>query len=223
MNGLRFCRATFVLSMVTMLAARAHGQEPAETIAKDISLERFAYEVLVAEVAGQQGDARLSAQVYVEIAKRTRDPRIALRATEIALYAHMNNAAIDAARIWHETEPGTVRPLQALGGLLVSAGRYDEALPKLKELLANSATTPASSFPQLTRSLATAQDKQAALKLVQSLAADYPKLPQARLAVAQAALGAGERELALQEVRHALSLWPGWDVASKLETEILRR
>src|SRR5712691_4564858 len=117
------------------------------------------YEFLLAEIAGQRGNLGLSAR--------------------------MNGAAIDAARIWHETEPGSARPLQALGGLLVAAGRYDEALPSLKKLLASSAADPTSGFTQLTRTLANAQDKQAALKLVRSLAADYPKLAQAHFALAQ--------------------------------------
>src|SRR6267143_7189525 len=156
--------------------------------------ESMLYEFLLAEIAIQRGNAALSAQAYVDLAKRTRDPRIARRATEVAaLYARMNNAAIDAATVWHETEPGSARALEALAGLLVAAGRYDEALPNLKKLLTgSSANDPANGFTQLTRTLANAQDKQAALKLVRSLAADYPKLAEAHFAVARAAVNAGD-------------------------------
>src|SRR5207253_10566921 len=72
--------------------------------------ENLLYEFLLAEIAIQRGNAALSAQAYVDLAKRTRDPRIARRATEVALYARMNNAAIESATIWHETEPGSTRP-----------------------------------------------------------------------------------------------------------------
>ncbi|HEX4797926.1 MAG TPA: tetratricopeptide repeat protein [Burkholderiales bacterium] len=181
------------------------------------------YEFLLAEIAGQRGNVGLSAQAYVDLAKRTRDPRIARRATEVALYARMNNAAIDAARVWHETEPDSARPLQALAGLLVAAGRYDEALPNLKKLLASSAGDPTSGFTQLTRTLANTQDKQAALKLVRSLAADYPKLAQAHFAVAQAAVNAGEDRLALDETRKAGQLRPGWEAAVLLEAQLLQK
>src|SRR5881628_2243388 len=158
--------------------------------------ENLLYEFLLAEIAVQRGNAALSAQAYVDLAKRTRDPRIARRATEVAaLYARMNNAAIDAATVWHETEPGSTRALEALAGLLVAAGRYDEALPNLKKLLTGSANDPANGFTQLTRTLANAQDKQAALKLVRSLAADYPKLAEAHFAVARAAVNAGDNAL----------------------------
>jgi len=181
------------------------------------------YEFLIAEIAGQRGNAALSAQAYVDLARRTRDPRIARRATEIALYARMNNAAIDAANIWHETEPGSTRALQALSGLLVAAGRYGEALPNLKKLLASSGTDPATGFTQLTRTLANAQDKQAALKLVRSLAADYPSLPQAHYAVAQAAASAGEDRAALEEARKAGQLRPDWEAAVLLEAQLLQK
>ncbi len=185
--------------------------------------ESLLYEFLIAEIAGQRGNAGLSAQAYVDLARRTRDPRIARRATEIALYARMNNAAIDAAIIWQETEPSSARALQALSGLLVAAGRYGEALPNLKKLLASSGTDPAIGFTQLTRTLANAQDKQAALKLVRSLATDYPSLPQAHYAVAQAAVSAGEDRAALEEVRKAGQLSPDWEAAVLLEAQLLQK
>jgi tetratricopeptide (TPR) repeat protein len=185
--------------------------------------ENLLYEFLLAEIAGQRGNLALSAQAYVDLAKRTRDPRIARRATEVALYARMNNAAIDAASLWHETEPGSARALQALAGLLITAGRYDEALPSLKKLLAGSASDPANGFTQLTRTLANAQDKQAALKLVQSLAADYPKLAEAHLAVARAAVSAGDERIALEEARKAGQLRPDWEAAVLLEAQLLQK
>ena len=185
--------------------------------------ESVLYEFLLAEIAGQRGNTALSAQAYVDLAKRTRDPRIARRATEIALYARMNSAAIEAAGIWHETEPGSTRALQALSGLLVAVGRYDEALPNLKKLLASSATDPANGFTQLTRTLANAHDKQAALKLLSTLAADYPSLPQAHYAVAQGAASAGEDRVALEEVRKARQLKPDWEAAVLLESQLLQK
>src|SRR5436309_1815023 len=61
--------------------------------------ENLLYEFLLAEIAGQRGNAALSAQAYVDLAKRTRDPRIARRATEVALYARTNHAAVEPATV----------------------------------------------------------------------------------------------------------------------------
>ena len=41
----------------------------------------------------------LAAQAYVDLAKKTRDPRVAKRATEIALYARMGDLATESARV----------------------------------------------------------------------------------------------------------------------------
>jgi tetratricopeptide (TPR) repeat protein len=107
--------------------------------------------------------------------------------------------------------------------MLVSLGRYDEALPRLKELLAGSTADPASRFALLPRMLANAQDKQAALKLTQNLAADYPKVPEANFAVARMAVSAGEDRIALDEVRKARQLRPDSESAVVLEAQILQK
>jgi Flp pilus assembly protein TadD len=185
--------------------------------------ENLLYEYLLAEIAVQRGNVALSAQAYVDLAKRTRDPRIARRATEVALFARMNNAAIEAATIWHEADPGSTRALEALAGMLVSVGRYDEALPRLKELLASSTGDPASRFTLLPRMLANAQDKKAALRLTQNLAADYPKVPEANFAVARMAANAGEDRIALDEIRKARQLRPDSESAVVLEAQILQK
>lgn len=205
--------------------AQATAPEPEDrsVYPKQELTENLLYLYLLAEVAGQRGNVALSAQAYVDLAKRTRDPRIARRATEIALYARMNNAAIEAATIWHETDPGSTRALQALAGMLVSVGRYDEALPRLKELLAGSTAETASGFTQLTRTLAGAQDKLAALRLTQSLAADYPNLPEAHYAVARVAVSAGDDRTALEAVREARRQRPDWEAAALLEAQIVQK
>ena len=194
---------------------------PSVLPSQDLS-ETVLYEFLLAEIATQRGNVGLAAQAYVDLAKRTRDPRIARRATEIALYARMNNAAIEAAQVWQETDPQSRRARQALAGLLLNAGRYDEALPHLKNMLAASDAKPADSFAQINRALANAQDKKAALALVRKLAEPYPKLPQAHLSVAQAAANAGEQELAFTEIRKAEALRPDWEAAVLFEAQLLQ-
>ena len=183
--------------------------------------EEVLYEYLLAEIAGQRGSLGLSAQAYADLAKHTRDPRIAKRAAEVALYARMPGAAIDAAKIWYEAEPASMQALQALTSLLISAKREDEALPYLQKLLAADAS--GDNFLQLNRLLANNPDKAHTLKLVQQLVQPYPKIAQAHFALAQAAAGAGEAELALTEVRTASTLKPDWELPVLVEAQLLQR
>jgi len=185
--------------------------------------EAMLYEYLLAEIAGQRGSIGLSAQAYVDLAKRTRDPRIAKRATEVALYARTPTAAIDAAKIWYETEPSSMQALQALVSLLINGKRDEEALPYLQKLLAAEGDNAGDGFLQLSRLLANSQDKALTLKLVQELAQPYPMLAQAHFAVAQAAAAAEQRELALAEVRAASKLRPDWELTALLEAQLLQR
>jgi tetratricopeptide (TPR) repeat protein len=185
--------------------------------------EATLYEFLLAEIAAQRGNVGLSAQAYADIAKRTRDPRIARRATEIALLARMSNVALDAARIWVETEPQSQRATQILAGLLVGAGFLDEALPHLQRALEAPGANPAEVFQQLPRTLANVRDKSASLALTERLAARYPTLAQARLAVAQAAFAADRDELALKEIRQVQDMRPDWEPAVIFEAQVLQR
>ena len=185
--------------------------------------EQVLYELLLAEVALQRGNPALAAQTYADLAQTTRDPRIAQRAVEVANFARTPQYALDAARVWHETDPGSVEALQSLTGLLIGMHKVEEAEPFLAELLARDGKAAAGGFLQLGRVLAGNPDKQANLRVVRSLAARNPVLPQAHLAVAQAALAAGDEAAALEEARTAAQLQPGWELAAIYEAQILQR
>jgi tetratricopeptide (TPR) repeat protein len=181
------------------------------------------YEFLIAEIAGQRGDLALSAQAYADLAKRTRDPRVAERATEMALHARMPEAAIDSAKIWAEASPASGRALATASSLLIRANRLDEAEPYLQKVLAVQSANRGDGFLQLNGLLANNPDKQTNLRVVQRLAQSYPDLAQAHFAVAQAAANAGEDELALKEIRQAARLQPDWELAVLYEASLLQK
>jgi tetratricopeptide (TPR) repeat protein len=181
------------------------------------------YEFLMAEVAGQRGNLTLAAQAYVDLAKRTRDPRVAERATEMALYARMPEAAIESAKVWADTSPTSSRALATASSLLIRMNRLDEAEPYLQRVLAVQTTNRGDGFLQLNGLLANNPDKATNLRVVQRLAEPYPELAQARFAIAQAAASAGQDELALKEAREAARLAPDWELAALYEASLLQK
>jgi tetratricopeptide (TPR) repeat protein len=185
--------------------------------------EAILYEFLLAEIAGQRGNVGLSAQAYADLAKKTRDPRIARRATEIAIFARMTHVAAESAKVWHESDPGSTRALQTLISLLFSTARFDEALPFLKKMMVAGGPEPSEAFSQVGRTLSGVADKQAALKLIVEVAQDYPQLLAARLAVAQVAVVAGDDATASREIQRARSLRPESEAAVLLEAQIAQR
>jgi tetratricopeptide (TPR) repeat protein len=181
------------------------------------------YDLLLGEIALQRDDPTLAAQTFIEVARRTRDPRVAQRAIEIANFARLPELALEAARIWQSVEPASPQALQQVAVLLVSVGRVEEAEPYLEKLLAIDGINVESSFMQLNRLLAGNPDKASNLRVVRKLAASRPQLAQAQFAVAQAALAAGDAPGALAAIRQASALRPEWETAAIFEAQILQR
>ncbi len=195
---------------------------PAPSLPKQELTEPVLLGLLVAEIAAQREESAYAAQTYVDLARRTRDPRIARRAAEIANHARLPNLALEAAKIWYEAEPTSMQAVQTVSGLLLGARRVTEAEPYLRKLFSNNETSAANGFMQINRFLAQNPDKKVNLSIVRKLAADYPALPQAHFAVAQAAAGAEDEPLALEEVRLAGRLKPDWDLAAIFEAQLLQ-
>ena len=181
------------------------------------------YEFLLGEIAAQRGDRELAAQTYLELARRTRDARVARRALEFATHARMPALALEAARIWQEVEPGSVQAMQVLAQLLIETKRVAEAEPVLAKLMAAQPAAVANLFMQLPRVLAASREPQANLRLVERLAAAYPNLAQARFALAQLAVAADDEPRALAELRAAAGLRPGWELPVLAEAQLLER
>ena len=204
-------------------ATGASAPESRDRLPKEELSEQVLYELLLGEIAAQRGHEQVAAQTYLDLAKRTRDPRIARRAVEMANYARMPELALEAAKLWHETDPESTAALQMVTVFLVSARRVDEAEPYLEKLLASKGASAENGFMQLNRLLAGNPDKAANLRVVRKLAAQYPDLPHAHFAVSQAALLANDEALALTEIRRASELRPDWDIAAVFEAQILQK
>ena len=204
-------------------AAPVQAPKRAENLPPQDLSSQMLYEFLLGEIAAQRGSPALAAQTYVELAKRTRDPRVARRAVEVANFARMPELALTAARLWHEADSGAAQPIQAITALLVSAKRVDEAEPYLAKLLATDGNAAANGFMQLGRLLAGNPDAAANLRLVQKLAERHRSLPQAHFALAQAAAAANDPTLALAEIRRAAELRPDWATAAVYESQLLQR
>ena len=207
------------------VAAKAAETKPAESQALpkiDLSSQTL-YQFLLAEIAGQRGQSGLAVESMLDLAKSTRDYRLARRSTELALHSRQEARALDAARLWLILAPNEVRARQMVSALLVNSGRLDEAKIHLERLLADEDGHVGSSFLSLHQMLSRQSDKAGVLNLVQDLAAPYPQVPEAHFAVAQAAWAAEKDEIALREILEASRLRPGWEAAALFQGQILLR
>jgi len=197
------------------------------------------YRVLLGDIALQRGELPLAARAYYEVARETRDPVLARRATEIGVASRQRVLALDAARLWSEIEPTAERPKQIIAAYTSSTGRVAEipvgALDlkaHLERILAETAASSPQSvgdaFMQLNQLLSQEADKADVYRIIVALAEPYPKVAEAQFAVALAAYNTGLSDIgtaaaARHAVDRALAIRPGWERAAILKSEILAK
>ncbi len=230
--GLAVCAALAACAQQPQTAeepAPAPGMEAAKPQAQRTPLpgvelsEELLYKMMLAEVALQRGQPHIAVQTYLELARATQDPRIAQRATEVAWNARLSSAALEAAGIWLQVEPGSAQARQVIAALLVNQARIADAQPHLEKWIATGRDSVGQSFLQLSTLLSRHKDKPEVLKLMQALAQPYPEVAEARLAVAQAAWNAENLEVSVAEARAALKLRPDWELAALFVAQVLQR
>ncbi len=185
--------------------------------------EPILFKLMLAEVAAQRGQTNVAVPAYLELARETRDPRVARRATELAWNARSVSAALEAAGIWLQADPQSTQAREIMVVLLLNQAQLAEAQPHIEKWIAADPAHTGRSFLQLSSLLGRHKDKEAAARLMQALAQPYPEVPEARLAVAQAAWNADEQQLALDEARAALKLRPDWELAALFQAQVLQR
>ena len=196
--------------------AKAEPDYPRQALTSDIL-----FKFLVAEVAGQRGAIPIAQRTYLDLARQTGDSRIARRAAEISLFARDQAGALEATRLWAGAAgDDPERAKQTLAALLLNEGNVAEAEPILKALLKND---PAQGLLHLSALTAKMKDTRAAFDMAVRLAADYPALPEAQYAVAQAAAGAGRFEEAVAALKAADALRPGWEPAAMMRAQLLAK
>ncbi|MBA4741891.1 MAG: tetratricopeptide repeat protein [Azoarcus sp.] len=179
--------------------------------------------LLLGEIAGSRGDLEVSVEAYLHAARQTRDPRVARRATEIALVARDMESATSAARIWQETDPDSEDARRTLAGILAARGdQMNEVQIELARILANSQDEQLErNLLGLNRALAPMPDQALAREIIERLVEPYLDKAPAHLALAQAAATDDDPVGALGAVERALELRPNWEAAVVLKSQLL--
>lgn len=182
---------------------------PTQPAPPEVVLEpELLYQLLLAEISGQQGALRLSAATYLETAQRTRDYRLARRAAHIALYARENSIALKASRLWVELEPQSSEAHRSMAALLISAGHSEQAMPHLQQLLQPQAQGGGLDYPLVASLLANDPQRESALAIMAKLVSQAPNDPQALYAHAQLAHQLDAPETAHQVLQQLLQQQP---------------
>lgn len=224
---------TAVLAAWALAASSAYAQDPAlntddtsvsipdvfgpETAAekKDVPnvplSSQIVFQVLAAEIALQRDQPAPAYQTYLELARDTHDPRMAQRATEIALAAQSPSDALNAVQLWQQFAPDSERAAQLDASLLVLSGRPADAKPLLARELANvPADSRGPALVSLQLLLSRGPNRAGGLSVLQDLLKNDMKRPEAHLAIGRQQLLADDIAGARQSFEHALALKPDY-------------
>ena len=171
------------------------------------------FKLMMSEIAAQRGGTEASAATEFRLAKETRDPRIARRATEFAVQARQPAQAVEAARLWTELSPDSRVAADTYLTLLVLSGRLEEAEPLLAAKI-DGASSKSQALAQVYGLLAQGQNRPQTYATIRRLAEKYPSLPEAHMVVAQAAAAGGDKATAVEEARVAVRLQPDSEPAT---------
>ncbi len=210
---------TKLLLLAIVLSFTGISNASAEAEIKNTNAE-FVYKYLLGEIAGQRGDLSLASQLFLDLAKKTQDPRLAERATRSAAFARQQNLALDAATLWAKLDPDSVEAQQASSQMLIASGDVESAVPHIKKLLSKEKMRP-HGFLLINDLLNKQEDKKAMYQIVQELAQPYPNSVEANFALARAAWLADDKPAAKAALVKTSELKPGWEPGAQMQGQIL--
>ena len=172
------------------------------------------YKLMKAEMEFQSGNWQPAYMATMAAAQRTRDPRLAQRATEMALSQQQGEPTLAAIRLWRQLAPDSEEASQYYLGFVIVSDNLAEAEPILRaRLQAAVAAERGMAMFHAQQLLARAKDKAGAAAMTERLMAPYADTMEAHIVLAQAAFARGAAAVALKEARAALALKPDAEIA----------
>jgi len=180
------------------------------------------YDLLIGEVAIQRGQIAMAAEVLGRVAQKTRDPRLAERATLAAFHARQLDEALVSAKLWTELRPKDVEAHEALATVQLELGHTAEARAQLEEIivLETRRGQPEQGYLRAATVLGRYSNRAASTELMQALVQLHPELAAAHLYAAHIAVRAGELDSAARSAEAALELQPEGEEAAIFRVRI---
>lgn len=179
------------------------------------------YRLLVAEIAGQNGDYALALENYFEVAKRVTDPWVAERATQIALYLNDVEKAKYAAKLWLERAPRSLDAHKVALMLALQAGEMEQATAYFSRVLELAGNNQSEVLLDILRFMDQNVPKETALGVMAAVSQSFSKSPEVLYAYAMLALRKGEPRLALEQISRAVALRPDWPRLRLMQSQLL--
>jgi tetratricopeptide (TPR) repeat protein len=199
---------------------------PADNLLDELETDvppHLLYKLLVAEIAGQRGELNVAIENYADVARETRDPTVAARATQIALYAKEYDKALEVANLWVTVDPDNSDARQNLASIYLQLARPIDAVAQYEKMLTllHDEQNPGHGFTIIASQLAREPDRELAMGVMDKLVENRQNDPYALFAQAHLAMRQARFETALDTLDKALQIKPDWAGAIILRSRIL--
>lgn len=180
------------------------------------------YALLLGEIAGQRGQMDVSVAALTRAAQKTRDPRLAERATLAALYARHTKEALENARLWVELRPDQSEAHEALAAALMETGDVTGAQRHFEKILTLGGDAGlAQGYLRISATLGRQANREQALQVMRALVNLHPDQAVAHFAFAHLAVRVSDLDTAMAEIDQALKLKPAWEEAAIFKARVL--
>lgn len=200
-------------------AAAAEEEQALREQPHGISRENL-YRLLVADLAGRRGDLATALQGYMETAAETRDPRVAERATRLALYAGEDELALVAARRWLELMPDALEAHSIAARLYLRRGESEVAARHLERVVELTGEGVEAGLREVTALVTRSSDPEAALAAMRRLQELHPGHAVTHYAIGDLAGSLGDLDTALSALDRALEIDPAYSEARVLRARL---
>ena len=184
------------------------------------------YQLLIGEIELRAGEPGEAYQIILDAARRNKDERLFLRATEIALQGRAGDQALTAVKAWRLALPESTEALRYQVQLLVQLNRTPETYEPVQLLVK---LTPVMQRPALIGALprlfARSTDRALSAALIEQVLQPYMDAPDTRIAARVTAgrgwLGALDGAKALAYAQRAHAQDPQSEAPAALALEML--
>lgn len=235
---MRFMKASIVIVLPALLlsacaqniqspkAGISHAAQAARDEARlpDVELTGdLLYDIMLGEIAGRRGYFEVSVLALTRAAQKSRDPRLAERATKAAMYAKKYGIGLKAAKLWVEISPNDIDARQLLAAFYMFRNESVKAQLNFEKVIAiaNERGEIAHTYLEISGLMARQKNRDSALEVMQTLSDLHPRISEGQYAVAHLALRSGKIDIAEKAINRTLKLRSRWDEAALLKGRIL--
>lgn len=180
------------------------------------------YDLMLAELALQRKDYTLAFEKYYQAAKKTRDSRLAKKATRVTLFSKNDEQTFKSVKLWSELQPDNIDVQQIYASSLISQKQDDKAIVYLKRVI-NLSDSFEDGFKRAVTILEPIDDRRRATRIFSQISEQNDKQPIVLLHRAKLEMKHKDYASAEKYLNETLVIKPDYLDALILKVDLLKK